>query len=66
MTMKTMRKKKYSKKVEKINNQIITAENAKDVKKIFEILVNKEKLLRSIQEAAGKGSRLRPQDDDLM
>jgi len=59
-------KKRYSKKVEKINNQIATAENSKNIKKMFEFLMDKEKLLRLIQEAAGKGSRLRPQDDDLM
>jgi len=58
--------KLYSAKIDKINIEIEKAEESKNLREMFNYLIKKEKLLRSIQEAAGKGSRLRPQDDDLM
>jgi hypothetical protein len=55
---------KWIKKIEKTDSDIAKAEKDKNLKDVYKYLKNKEKILRSLQQASGKGSKYRPGGDD--
>jgi len=57
---------KYTYKLQELDKSLDNAGKKSDLASFYDKLVEKEKLLREIQEKAGKGAKLRPADDDLM
>lgn len=60
------KEEKYISKLENLDINIIMALNEKNFSDLYSKLMEKEKLLKEIQEKAGKGSRWKPADDDYM
>jgi len=60
------KEKKFITKLEKLDEEIAEAEKSKIWKNFYLKLIQKEKLLKEIQERAGKGARYKPADDDYM
>jgi flagellar motility protein MotE (MotC chaperone) len=59
-------KEKWIKRLENINESINKSESSKKLKEMYENLIKKEMILRSLQESSGKGAKYRPHDDDDM
>ena len=57
---------KFSKKLEKINENIGTTSKEKEITNFYINLMKKEKLLRKIQNKAGKGAKYRDLWDEGM
>ena len=55
---------KYVNKLIKVDKEIVDAEKEKDKGKLYFTLLKKAKLLKEIQDDAGKGARYRPADDE--
>lgn len=55
----------WSRRLEKINETIMETCSKLDKDNIYNSLKEKEKFLRSLQEASGKGGRLKPEDDEF-
>jgi len=53
-------------KLKKLDEDIADSQKKKDFDALYLKLIEKEKLLRSIQEKSGKGAKYRPADDDYM
>jgi len=56
----------YISSLKKLDKEIFEAEKQKNLAKLYQKLVEKEKLLREIQEEAGKGARYKPVDEDYI
>jgi hypothetical protein len=56
--------RKWHEELKKIDEEIEKAEKDKNLRETYKSLKNKEKLLRSLQQASGKGSKYRPGGDD--
>jgi len=59
-------KEGYVFKVEELNSEINSAVQNGNLSKLYLKLVEKEKLLREIQEESGKGGRYKQEDSDWM
>lgn len=59
-------KNKYIEELNEIDLHISEAILEKNMSNLYHLLVEKEKLLRNIQESAGKGAKLKPSDEDGM
>lgn len=59
-------KNKWVVRLQKIDDDINKAISNKSLKEVYFSLLEKEKLLRSLQNAAGKGAKYRPDDYDDM
>lgn len=57
---------KLIEKLKKLDEEISKAETDKKFAEFYKKLIEKEKLLRQIQEESGKGGKLRSADDDYM
>jgi len=60
------KEKRYISKLKKVNKEINDSTKQKKIELIYNNLIKKELLLREIQEAAGKGGRLKSADEDYM
>jgi len=56
----------YKEKLEKLDQEIESAEKRQDFKELYKKLKEKEMLLREIQEEAGKGSKLKSIEEDML
>lgn len=63
---KTKDYEKYIDKLKNINDKLYKNLKVKNFIRFYQNLINKERLLREIQEGAGKGAKFRPADDDYM
>lgn len=64
--MKEEDKESYVSKIKKVDDELDKIIKEKEYVKLYLKLIEKEKLLKEIQDAAGKGARYKPADDDLM
>ncbi|UCD21007.1 MAG: hypothetical protein JSW08_00450 [archaeon] len=55
----------YVKKLNELNEEINPSKTEEDLKKIFNKLIDKEKVLRALQDAAGKGAKYTVQDERM-
>lgn len=59
-------KEKYGRRITDLETEIEKAVKEKKHGILYQKLIEKEKILREIQEAAGKGAKLKSADDDYM
>jgi len=60
------KKTTFATKINNADREILIAQKKKDWTSFYLKLFEKEKILRSIQNSAGKGGKLKPEDDDWM
>lgn len=59
------KEEKWADKIKDINDQIQLAFGKKDFKEFYKKLIDKEKILRTLQFATGKGGKYKNEDDDF-
>ncbi len=57
---------KYTTKLEKLDKEIETCCKNKDFNELYKKLIEKERVLREIQEESGKGARYKSADEELI